>query len=119
MSSFKTSQDQDRLKAEEPPSGFLIKDSSYPLELTAGKKRKATTEINSAAVTMQWGGNTGILWNFGASPPPPSVLGLLVRLRERLMGCESIERRAPEPPVCVMRLITEIPNYIPGLSLTC
>lgn len=35
------------------------------------------------------------------------------------MGCASIERRAPEPTVCMMRLITEIPNYIPGLSLTC
>lgn len=86
------------------------------------KDPKRATEMNSAASpaeTMQQpGGNTGNTLELWGSFPAP-VLGLLIRLREQLMCCEGIERSAPEPTVCIMRLITENPNYIPGLSLTC
>lgn len=51
-------------------------------------KAKRATEMNSENSGRKYGEFSGTL---GGSLPP-SVLGLLVRLRERLMGCESIER---------------------------
>lgn len=69
---------------------------------------------DDAAARRKHTGDTRELW--GSFPAP--VLGLLIRLREQLMGCEGMERSAPEPTVCIMHLITEIPNYIPGLSLS-
>lgn len=45
------------------------------------------------------------------------ILCLLLSPRVQLMGCR--KHWAPELTVCIMCLVTEIPNYIPSPSLTC
>lgn len=45
------------------------------------------------------------------------ILSLFFSPRVQLMGCR--KDGAPEPTVWIMRPVTEIPNYIPSVSLTC
>lgn len=45
------------------------------------------------------------------------ILCLFFSPRVQLMGCR--KDGAPEPTVWIVSLVTEIPNYIPTVSLTC